>query len=198
MNNQLIEIPDWNLSELNLVLSVSHIYDGYVVKTSTENPIYFPLDSRKKEFELLEFYSKFIFDGSLKLDNLKDLFLSIDKKYPEILKGDIISKFMSEHIERKEWKIKNKTSIIEVEFVKIRAQIISYLELKIGSTQEVEKLKESLTFDNKLSFKDFINKKSNFLLKLNLDGYINQLNNQTKQKINNRLNKERDKHHGLH
>ena len=187
MENQLIEVPDWNPKELNLVLSVRVLdSDGLQLDLNEENFI-FPEGgiNNKKNFELQVFYSDFICDNSL-----KDLFLLIDTKYPKILNEAIISKFMSESTKCKEYNTGKKLLKIEVDFVTIREQITSYLELKIGLVQEVKKLKEYFIFKNNLSFTSFINKKSKFLANLNLEDYINQLNNQTNKKISNRLNKE--------
>jgi len=176
-----IEIPEWTASELNSIISV-RLYINGIQKDSNVFPIYYwkDYDGRKKNFvrsirlELHKFYFKFIVD---RLECLSE----INKKYPNLN----YLKFISQHTAIY-YPARIPSGVddfyIEVDFRKVREQIITYLEQKIGLIKEVKELKDLFSNNNTLTFEDFLDKKSKFLSKLNLKNYITELNKQTEIK----------------
>lgn len=76
---------------------------------------------------------------------------------------------------------------LEISYLKIREQIVSYIEQKIGKSRDLEELKKLFSSNNSLTFEDFLDKKSKLLVQTDFQDYTIELNKQTNLKMKKRL-----------
>lgn len=184
--NELITTPCYDNIYINLILDVSLYVNGVRrVHTTYEIPCPQPRNRERKyswkihqryKFEFQKVFSKFN-NESFKIVEILNC---IEKGKPNLK----LNKF----IEQKEddWFPKwtpfdCDEFFYRIKYIKVREQIISYLEQTIGLKAEVKILKELFKNNNNCdSFDDYIKRKTNYLLNINLDKWLETINNDTK------------------
>jgi len=200
----MIIVPNYSPGELNYITEVI-LYINGIQRESSPHPIIPAYDGAHKrtykgmkaKMEYIKFYSKFLYKtGRATIRQIR----GCRKVNVECVRDDPLD--CLKHIRRTNRKLKLNRFIepradtfcpnelpfecdellIVVKYKKIREEIVSYIEQKIGRTKELEELKELFSCDNTLSFDEFINRKSKFLTEINLDDYVSSLNEQTELK----------------
>lgn len=197
MTNDLISIPEYSNNEIKYITEISiHINGCQRDCSSSPNIVYdcFPKSKRNARNKYIALFSKFIYRtqrinrkkaihkySKHYIDPLECLW-TIVQKYPK-LNHD---KFIKEHSQREEIPKYDldyafDSFFIDIKYIVIREQIISYIEQTIGQSKELDMLKELFnTCNNKqISFQKYINDKAKHLMSLNYDNYIQSLNKET-------------------
>ena len=182
MRRELIEIPDWNNNNLYYITKIEEYLNTkrYSVKSYPNYTKYGILHCLryKQRKESNYFFSKFIYKDKNEIDPLRR-FNNLIKRN----KKDCFLKF----IENKEDVLtfvfnKNKYSI-KVYYISIRQPIVSFIKQKFGNCEAYKELNNlfSFTKKSKLSFDKYLTKKSKYLLSLNYEGFIKELNKKAKE-----------------
>ena len=184
--NDLITIPYYNNEEVKYIEKCSLIVNGVVREENTKG-IYVRWGySKKDKYKMLKFYTK------LWLEYLHENYYIKEKSNgscTKVLQNDVLLPLKEIRKKNKDLNLdrfitKHTINIIpeiipdnvdslsiELEYIKIRSPIVSYLQQKLNlSKDELLALKEVFnTKKNDLTFDEYLDKKSKHLLSLNLD-----------------------------
>jgi len=188
--NNLIVVPDYTPNTVNYIEAVNFFVNGIHVITKHQPIIPAFKDykiSGQYRLKINKFYSKFIFRNTIgniwyglereciTYDPLTCLNYIMDK-YERLKFNKFIEKnedyFLGTNIVESQV---NSFCII-VQYLKIKEELISYIEQKIGRTKQLKELKNLFCVCNTLSFEEFLDKKSKFLLNIDFSDYVSELN----------------------
>ncbi len=164
MSHELIEVPDYVPKEVLYILEIDwQINDR--PRGSTSYPIYFYNNYKEIKGKISKILLKFIFKTNISdpLDFLK----KIRDKYPNLR----WNKFIIEEKERfilKRLPQNMESFSFTIKYWRIREPIISYIEQSIGKLKELEELKSLFSTRSKLSFEEYLERKTKMLLSLDL------------------------------
>ena len=194
--------PTYGPKEVLYLLEVEHYINGVMRWSSAKPPLY---PNRKLKKQLTTYFSKFIFTNSLSVPSshsLKELIFNdpldclraIVNKNPELN----LDRFFKTVVEEFKPELPEEYSQIgemhfKVTYLQIREPIISYIEQKVGKSKELEELKKLFSSQSNLSFDEYLEEKSKYLLNLDLDKeFADSLNRDTERKRKQKLNKTQE------
>lgn len=189
-NTQLMEVPDWNFGEINYLLDIKTIINGVCRETTVYPPI-IKMGNRRFISACNKLFIKFIFcshNGKGKaiiidplecLKNIMKMYSNLNwNKFIIISDERLTPSYLPINRWLEEW-------YYDVKYWKVREQIISYIEQKIGrDCKGLDELKDLFASKNTMDFSEYINKKSKMLNEMDLSNYISGLNKETIRKQN--------------
>ncbi|KKK74176.1 hypothetical protein LCGC14_2886400 [marine sediment metagenome] len=199
---KIVEVPDWSPNELNYILEVRTFINSVQSEIIQQPPRCFGKNRVKRiDLHWNKLFNKFIFrtywrtprrnqsgivtsyypSNTIKEDPLECLKM-IMEQYPKLNWNKFIST-IEEKIEPKIIPHNIDNIYFDVKYLKVREQIISYIEQKISKRcKGLKELKKLFVYKNTMTFGDFLDKKSKLLSELNLKDYVTELNKQTERK----------------
>ena len=175
----LICVPDYNPQEINIISEIKEYINGICSKT-TIKPNFFS-KNRKNRYKLTKYLSKFYQEGSLCGQyqyKIPPLLYKIHNLYNIDLKRFIELKTERFDIVSENDRIMGKCDYehhIIVDYMIIREPVINYLENKI-SKKELKIIKDLFIKTTiNYTFDEYINKKTELLLKSDLDTWLKNL-----------------------
>jgi hypothetical protein len=194
--NNIITIPTYNCNEINIVLSYTTHYKNsnntgitYITWNTKPNiNISFLSGLSKKEQEKQYYKTINYFEKFKDTYPIIDILKYFKQEYPVLIYDRFLSKIIEEeHIIDS---IGDNYSVIFcIKYLKIREQIISYIEQKINvSDNKIDELKDifNINHSNTDTFEEYLDKKAKYLLNLNSEHLLKDIQNNAKRQFEKR------------
>lgn len=171
--NELISLPHWDPNKLNYLICQSSVSNGCIHESKSTPPNIGRFNKTMRK-DVSKYFNKFIF--RTRLNEPLDCFFKLREEYPE-LAWDRFVNYKKEDYHPKYIPLRVSSFYYKIEYCVIEESLITYLETKLSSGDKnlIELKKLFLKTGNSLSFKEYIDEKTKYLISLDLTQYAEEL-----------------------